>query len=92
MTAPTRVPTLWDPCPFGLPEILNVPTIGPVLCPHPRCMERRPFPVAEKWAALVLEEFALQGDEEKAPELSSVVLKDYMILKWFYGPCTILGL
>eukprot|EP00439_Symbiodinium_sp_Y106_P014980 s382_g2.t1 len=26
----------------------------------------KPFPIAEKWAALVLEEFALQGDEEKA--------------------------
>ncbi|CAE7558503.1 PDE9A [Symbiodinium natans] len=26
----------------------------------------KPFPVAEKWAGLVLEEFALQGDEEKA--------------------------
>ena len=25
----------------------------------------RPFPVAERWAELVLKEFALQGDEEK---------------------------
>ena len=41
--------------------------------PHtlcPQCfvlsLRQRPFPIAEKWAALVLEEFALQGDEEKA--------------------------
>ena len=26
----------------------------------------KPFPVAERWAELVLKEFALQGDEEKA--------------------------
>ena len=26
----------------------------------------RPFPVAERWAELVLKEFALQGEEEKA--------------------------
>jgi hypothetical protein len=25
----------------------------------------RPFPVAERWAELVLKEFALQGEEEK---------------------------